>query len=181
MCFTFSNHNFPTFKVVYFLHCTSFRNVKSKWNFQIYFWIYFFTFLLFADVHNKVTSWHFIIKKVFAPFLFSCKQNIDYEEKMHLLIHKTRDLKFYGTTASKNVLWCKNKCEHKFPLGKFISGRFFPVAKNILHKNTEKYVVYQTFASCTSWLFKIAHFQIETLGIETQIDRKRADLMSVDR
>ena len=92
-------------------------------------------------MYNKVTSWHFIIKKVFAPFLFSCKQNIDYEEKMHLLIHKTRDLKFYGTTASKNVLWCKNKCEHKFPLGKFISCRFFPVANNILHKNTEKSVV----------------------------------------
>ena len=91
-------------------------------------------------MYNKVTSWHFIIKKVFAPFLFSCKQNIDYEEKMHLLIHKTRDLKFYGTTASKNVLWCKNKCEHKFPLGKFISCRFFPVANNILHKNTEKSV-----------------------------------------
>ena len=53
MCFTFSNHNFPTFQVVYFLHCTSFRNVKSKWNFQIYFWIYFFTFLLFADVRKK--------------------------------------------------------------------------------------------------------------------------------
>ena len=25
--------------------------VKSKWNSQIYFWIYFFTLLLFADVH----------------------------------------------------------------------------------------------------------------------------------
>ena len=26
--------------------------VKSKWNSQIYFWIYFFTLLLFADVHT---------------------------------------------------------------------------------------------------------------------------------
>ena len=31
--------------------------VKSKWNSQIYFWIYFFTLLLFADVHNLLIPW----------------------------------------------------------------------------------------------------------------------------
>ena len=99
MYFTFSIHNFPNFKVVYFLHCTSFTNVKSKWNFQIHFWIYFFTFLLFADD---------LFLTLFQIFCW-VKECATYFQERHYIMHPAYGnwLKFAQDPNTFSLLYAK--------------------------------------------------------------------------